>query len=116
LGVFAAKPVCSGEVVSRFMPPFDTEFPAELLAILTEPERNYLRHFAYRSKFTRLYILTGDNDRYMNHCDHPNVAMNPDGTATNLALRDISAAEELTCDYRTFDAEWELKLPDPCSS
>jgi len=44
------------------------------------------------------------------------VGMNPDGSASNLALRDISAGEELTCDYQSFDAEWELKLARACSS
>jgi uncharacterized protein len=109
LGVFAAKAVLTGQVVSRFMPPFDVQFPVELLAALSPPEQRYLRHFAYRSLFSGLYILTGDNDRYMNHSATPNVGMNPDGTATNLALRPIAAGQELTCDYRTFDADWKLK-------
>jgi len=111
LGVFAGERIDAGRVVSRFMPPFDVQFPAELLPALTPVEQAYLRHFAYRSKFTRLYVLTGDNDRYMNHSDQPNVSMNPDGTATNVALRNIAAGEELTCDYRAFDADWRLKLP-----
>jgi uncharacterized protein len=109
LGVFAAEPVASGQVVSRYMPPFDVQYPAELLAALSAAEQKYLRHFSYRSKFTGLYVLTGDHDRYMNHSPVPNVAMNPDGSANNLALRSIARGEELTCDYRTFDAEWQLK-------
>jgi uncharacterized protein len=109
LGVFASEPVAAGQVVSRFMPPFDVQFPAELLAVLSAAEQKYLRHFSYRSKFTGLYILTGDHDRYMNHSANPNVGMNPDGSANNLALCPIAPGEELTCDYRTFDAEWQLK-------
>ncbi|MCU0772341.1 MAG: SET domain-containing protein-lysine N-methyltransferase [Verrucomicrobia bacterium] len=110
LGVFAVEPVAHGRVVSRFMPPFDTEYPADLLACLSAPERAYLRHFSYRSRFTGLYVLPGDHDRFMNHSDTPNVIMNPDGTATCLAARAIAAGEELTCDYRTFDSEWAMKL------
>jgi len=38
--------------------------------------------------------------------------MNPNGNTENLALRDLAAGEELTCDYRTFDADWREKLGD----
>jgi SET domain-containing protein len=97
-------------VVWRFLSPFDTEFPAETLARLTDAERHYLRHYAYHSRFTGLYVLPGDHDRFMNHSDAPNVIVNPDGTATCVAARLIVAGEELTCDYRTFDREWATKL------
>jgi hypothetical protein len=116
LGVFTLTPIEQGRVVSRFMPPFDTEYPAELLACLSEPERRFLRHFSYLNRFTGLYVLPGDHDRFMNHSDTPNVAMNPHGTANCLAVRSLAPGEELTCDYRTFDAEWEMKLGRPCNS
>jgi uncharacterized protein len=109
LGVFAEETVKTGQIVSRFMPPFDLQFPVELLQVLSPAEQAYLRHYSYRSRFTGLYVLTGDHDRYMNHSASPNVGMNPDGSATNLALREIVRGEELTCDYRTFDADWRLK-------
>jgi hypothetical protein len=110
LGVFACEPITQGTVVSRFMPPFDTEYPAELLGCLSAVERRFLRHFSYRSRFTGLYVLPGDQDRFMNHSDTPNVMMNPDGTANCVAIRAIAPGEELTCDYLTFDAEWATKL------
>ena len=110
LGVFTTQPVRAGTVVSRFLPPFDIQYPAVLLPALSDAERAYLRNFAYRSRYTGLYILTGDHDRYMNHSDTPNVGMNPNGNTENLALRDLAADEELTCDYRTFDADWQEKL------
>ncbi len=113
LGVFTREPVSHGSVVSRFMPPFDTEFPPELLSILTEAERTYLRHYSYHSVFSGFYVLPGDHDRFMNHSDTPNVIMNTDGSATCVAACPIAAGDELTCDYRTFDAEWPLKLGRP---
>ena len=52
---------------TRFMPPFDAHFPAELLASLTPAEQRYLKNYSYRSRFSRLYILPGDNDH--DHAD-----------------------------------------------
>ena len=116
LGVFTRGPVKAGSVVSRFMPPFDIEFPEELFRALTPAEQAYLRQFAYRSRFTQLFVLTGDPHRVMNHEETANLGMHPDCTACNVALRDIEPGEELTCDYRTLDADWKLKLPALCSS
>lgn len=110
LGVFAKHDMPKGTVLSRFMPPFDAQFPHELMVSLTPVEQDYLKVYAYRSKFTRLWVLDGDNDRYMNHSADPNTSMHPDGTSENVSLRDIKAGEELTCDYRTFDLEWRFKL------
>lgn len=110
LGVFALRALRAGEVVSRYLPPFDVQYPVELLAAVTPVERGYLRNFSYLSRFSGVWILPGDHDRYMNHSDDPNVGMNPNGNTENLALRDIAAGEELTCDYRTFDAAWREKL------
>lgn len=110
LGVFARRAIRAGEVVSRYLPPFDVQYPAELMTAVSEHERAYLQSFSYLSRFTGVWVLPGDHDRYMNHSDEPNVGMNPNGNTENLALRDIAAGEELTCDYRTFDAEWRGKL------
>ena len=110
LGVFSVDAVAAGAVVSRFVPRFDVEYAVEELLAVGGVEREYLRHYSYRSRFTGRYILPGDHDRFMNHADAANVGMNPDGSYTCIALRDIAAGEELTCDYRTFDAEWRLKL------
>jgi hypothetical protein len=115
LGVFATAPVARGTVVSRYLPPFDVQFPPALLTVLSEVERTYLRHYAYLSRFSGVYVLPGDHDRFMNHSDRPNVGMHPDGTTENVALREVAAGEELTCDYRTFDAAWREKLGEACA-
>jgi SET domain-containing protein len=110
VGVFARHAIKKGTVVSRFMPPMDSQFPHELFESLTPVEQAYLRIYAYRSKFTKLWVLNGDNDRYMNHSSDPNTDMHPDGTSENIAVRDVAAGEELTCDYTLFDMEWRQKL------
>lgn len=111
LGVFAKSPITKGQMVSRFMPPFDLHFSPDMLPCLNAQERAYLKVYAYLSRFDGVYILPGDNDRFMNHSETPNVGMNPDGTPNCLALRNIAADEELLCDYREFDLDWKEKLP-----
>jgi hypothetical protein len=115
LGVFTRHALSRGAVVSGFVPPLDVVFPPEFLATLNDAERDYVRRFSYLSRFTGQYILPGDHDRFMNHSDHPNVGMDPSGNYACVALADIESGEELTCDYRTFDAEWALKLSSPCA-
>jgi uncharacterized protein len=115
LGVFTRDAIRAGQVVSQFRPPLDVMVTREFVAALSEPEREYLHHFAYLSMFLHVYILTGDHDRYMNHSGEPNVGIAEERTTDSVALRDIAAGEELTCDYRTFDAEWRRKLPFLCS-
>jgi hypothetical protein len=110
LGVFVRHGIEKGLVVSRFMPPFDVHFPEALLSRLSPAEQRYLATYAYRSRFSKLFILPGDHDRYMNHSDDPNVEMHPEGIAESVAARDIVAGEELTCNYRSFDLDWEAKL------
>jgi SET domain-containing protein len=57
-------------------------------------------------------VLCIDNARFMNHADEPNTAGVHTAGAIDgydVATRDISKGEELTCDYRLFDAEANLK-------
>lgn len=115
LGVFARDAIRAGQLVSQFRPPLDVMVTREFVESLSPPEREYLHHFAYLSMFLHVYILTGDHDRYMNHSAEPNVGIAQDRTTDSVALRDIQAGEELTCDYLTFDAEWRRKLPFLCS-
>jgi SET domain-containing protein len=110
LGVFTKHPIKQGALVSRFMPPFDVHYPPELMNWLTPAEQRYLKHYSYFSRFAHLWILPGDHDRFMNHSDAPNVGMHPSEATENVALRDIDAGEELTCDYESFDLEWREKL------
>ena len=45
-------------------------------------------------------FLDADEGRFMNHADQPNTDFR--GADFGIALRDIPAGEELTCDYREF--------------
>lgn len=54
------------------------------------------------------YILCADNARFFNHSDNPNthVVEDPEDEETaDVASKDIQIGEELTVDYREFDAD-----------
>ena len=51
-------------------------------------------------------VLCWDNGRFMNHSCDP-VSLSP-GTEFELAVRDIAAGEELTCDYTSLNLEEDL--------
>jgi len=51
-----------------------------------------------------LMVLIPDNGRYVNHADEPNSGAQVIGTQLrSVALRDITAGEEITEDYATYD-------------
>lgn len=62
--------------------------------------RDYFDKYSTVSKTIRgklKYHLDGDDARFMNHSEDPNIVFID---SLGVALRDIEANEELTCDYR----------------
>ncbi|HLW66158.1 MAG TPA: SET domain-containing protein-lysine N-methyltransferase [Gemmataceae bacterium] len=96
LGVFAREFISAGSVVWEFTPELDLEYRIDV-----QPRRvqEYLRHYGSEVE-PGVFLLCGDNARFMNHCENPNIsgAENP-----NIALREIAAGEEITCNYAEFD-------------
>lgn len=113
-GLFADASIARGTPIYRFLPGFDQVFTTEQWAALPEPARSFTRHFSYLRRDAGELILSGDHARFMNHTDLPNTGLPSDSAdaLTTVALRDIAANEELTCDYRAFDADvsWKLGL------
>lgn len=105
IGLFLAEFVPKGTVVWRFTPGLDIEIPEETLLTMGEPAREEIEKYAYRLTKTGPYILLADNARFLNHSNEPNLAAS--SVAMDVAIRDINAGEELTVDYRTFDADWD---------
>lgn len=99
VGVFTPVPIPADTVIWEFNPDVDWELdPAELEGF-PEPFRSRMRSFCYLDE-RGVYVLCGDQARFMNHADTPNC---DDTGAVTVAARRIRAGEELTCDYRTFD-------------
>ncbi|MFM7102426.1 MAG: SET domain-containing protein [Verrucomicrobiota bacterium] len=115
LGLFAVGPLPRGTPVWRWVPGFDQSFSAERFAALPAVAQAHLKWFAYVDRDSGCRILSGDHACFMNHDPSPNTGL-PAGSAasgTTVALRDLAAGEELTCDYRAFDAEVDWKLGQP---
>lgn len=112
MGLFAVERIPRGTEVWRFEPGFDRSIAPDAVNALPPLARDHVHWFAYRSLEDGYWILSGDHTCFMNHSGTPNTGAPPNGKppVTTVALHDIAAGEELTCDYRAFDAEADQKL------
>jgi hypothetical protein len=116
MGLFAAEPIKAGSVTWRFMPGFDQLFTFEQIAALPDVARAAIETYTYVHPGSGLYVYCLDNARFMNHADEPNTAgVHVEGSIEgyDVATRDIAEGEELTCDYRQFDAGFARKIGVP---
>ena len=102
LGAFASAPIPAGTAIWRFEPAVDWRIPPGDLERFPEPYQSWFRTYCYLAE-DGLFVYCGDNAKYMNHATEPNC--DDSGMMGTVTLRDIAAGEELTCDYRAFDAE-----------
>jgi SET domain-containing protein len=112
-GLFAAEPIKAGTATWRFLAGFDQLFTAQQLLDLPQIARESVETYTYLHDASGLYIYCLDNARFMNHADDPNTAGVHAANAIegyDIAIRDIEEGEELTCDYRSFDAHFEWKI------
>jgi len=100
VGLFAAEPISKGTVVWRYDPRFDLSLDMRDIPASDTIAREWLMRYGYQPDEEPVYVVCGDNARFMNHSDDPNCDDLNDET---IALRDIAAGEEITCDYARFD-------------
>jgi hypothetical protein len=105
LGCFANEFIPKGKRVWVFDRRIDPIIYESQLPRLPQAMRTLLEQkgFVARRRWRRCIVLCGDDSRYMNHSDDPNLVK-------NVACRDIEAGEELTCDYWSFDLDAAKKL------
>lgn len=107
IGLFTAQFIPKGAYVWRFKKGFDIRVEKEYPDTLPEPAKTFFTTYAYQNPKTLRYILCADDARFFNHADIPNtdcVEDPEDEDTANIAARDIQIGEELTIDYRQFDA------------
>ena len=102
MGLFAGVDLPAGTIVWEFDDRVDWRISREEFESFPDPYRSRMGHYVYLDE-SGIYILCGDNAKFMNHTDDPNCD-DPDGKYT-ITRRDIRADEELTCDYTQFDLE-----------
>ena len=112
LGLFAVETIPCGTPIWRFEAGFDHAFAPRQVATLPPPACEHTRWFSFVSRENGQVILSGDHACFMNHSAHPNTGVPPGvrQPVTTVALRDIVAGEEITCNYFEFDGEANLKL------
>jgi SET domain-containing protein len=103
-GLFANEIIKAGSPVWEFTPGFDQEINPENLDSLSEPALQDFKKYAYFEKEIGKYILCFDSARFFNHAENPNIDCPHEQRDVCFAKRDIAIGEELTCDYRQFDA------------
>ena len=110
LGCFAGEDIKKGQTVWRFDEGIDLIFKESDLKNFPVSFVEFLKMYAYSPLVNteKTYVLCADNARHMNHDENPNLDETPEGL--NVALRDIKAGEELTCNYNQFDKDAAYKL------
>ena len=110
IGLFAANSIKKGTFVWRFAPEIDILLTPAILERLSPVAHEQVMMYAYHDNKTNEFVLCGDDARFMNHFKGANVSDNPDNPHESFAVKDISAGEELTCDYYSFDLLAERHL------
>jgi len=106
IGLFADTFIRSGTVIWRFDSYVDRRLTAAEIEQLAAPCRQQILRYTYREKMSGLYVLCGDDARFFNHSQDPNCTdLDDDSGGVTVAIRNISAGEELTCDYGLFDLD-----------
>lgn len=103
LGLFAGEPLAEGTVIWREHALFDLTFTQEQLEKLGrtyKPAMEKIESFAWFDGERNLWVLPGDNARFMNHSETPNC--DDSELYVTKTNRFIDAGEELTIDYRVF--------------
>jgi len=102
VGLFAATRLPAGCVIWQYTEGVDWRITPTELSLFPEPFQSRMRHYLYQEE-SGVYVLCGDNAKYMNHSEDPNCD-DPEGEYT-VTNREVEAGQELTCDYRSFDLE-----------
>lgn len=101
LGVFCHDDIARGDKVWRHDKMLDITFPESKLDSVEPHVKEFLERYSYPDINRPGYlILESDEGRFMNHSMYPNLDF-ADGI-WGVALTDIPAGTELTCDYADF--------------
>ena len=101
LGVFAGQSIRKDAKIWRFVYGFDRFYTRKRLAKLPNAARDYIKLHGYQWK--NEILLSMDYDTFMNHSENPNTYFR---NGYVLARSNIRKGEEITNDYRAFEASF----------
>jgi uncharacterized protein len=113
LGLFADEDIPMGTHVWNFDAKIDLAVEADFIEELSLAAKEYFEKYAYLDVKLKKYVVCGDDARFVNHSDAPNLVETyvvGQEHGVDRASRDIKKGEELTCDYRAFDSDFGIKL------
>lgn len=109
MGLFAGEFIAKGTETWVLDMRIDYLLSEEEIAALPVGVQEQIDRYAYVRR-DGIHVLCGDDARFFNHSDLPNISSDPQDDAPDVALRDIHPGEELFCDYRIFDHNWQRIL------
>ena len=105
IGLFARELIPVGTTVYRYDPRVDLLITRRTLLGLPRLARATIEHYAPRVA-QDLYLLPGDDARFINHASPGNIACREwDLDTESAAMCNILAGEEIVEDYRNFSIE-----------
>ncbi len=99
IGVFAGELIRKDTKIWRFVFGFDRYYSKRQIAKLPKPAREHIKLHGYQ--WGNEILLSMDYDTFMNHSDRPNTYFH---NGYVLARRNIRNGQEITNDYREFEA------------
>jgi SET domain-containing protein len=99
IGVFAGERIRKDQKIWRFAPGFDRFFTRKRLAKLPKEAREFIKLHGYQWK--NEILLSMDYDTFMNHSESPNTYYKNGFVLARVSIR---KGEEITNDYRSFEA------------
>lgn len=106
LGLFTNQALRESEIIGVFDPRVDQCWTQEEVNLFPQLTQQFLKKYAYKSKWSGRVILPGDHDRFQNHSDNPNTKLivTPDfPEGYTITVCDIVVGEELTMNYGDFE-------------
>lgn len=110
-GLFAGDDIPQGAIIWQ-RSAIDITYTAEQISRMNSAQLTYLNTYGYNVSLNDNELIlevNGDDARYMNHSDNPNVITtdNEEEADFCFAARFIKAGEELTCNYYELDPKLE---------
>jgi SET domain-containing protein len=99
-GVFLLKPVKKGALIWCFDSRVDRVYTlAEIETLPPHMEKFFLK-YGYWHEETNVFVMHGDNGRYINHAVKPNLLSAGSAFGDLTAVQNLAAGAEITVDYR----------------